>query len=68
MFYSKKRIDEETHLLPQCAFELGLIHRSMGQNVEAKKWLKKSRDDYSGYLTETMIHYRVQCALVSLKQ
>ncbi|XP_015781978.1 tetratricopeptide repeat protein 39A isoform X1 [Tetranychus urticae] len=64
----KKRIDEETHLLPQSAFELGLIHRSMGQNVEAKKWLKKSRDDYSGYLTETMIHYRVQCALSSLKQ
>ncbi|XP_074598326.1 tetratricopeptide repeat protein 39A-like isoform X2 [Brevipalpus obovatus] len=64
----KKRIEDETHLLPQSCFELGMINRKLGKPTEAKKYLKKARDDYSGYITETMIHYRVQCALTSLKQ
>ncbi|RWS23921.1 tetratricopeptide repeat protein 39B-like protein, partial [Leptotrombidium deliense] len=63
----KKRIHDETHLLPQSSYEIGLIYRKMGKLTEAKKWLKKARDDYSGYLTETMIHFRVQTALDSLK-
>ncbi|RWS04410.1 Tetratricopeptide repeat protein 39B-like protein, partial [Dinothrombium tinctorium] len=63
----KKRIHTETNLLPQSCFEIGLIYRKLGKISEAKKWFKKARDDYSGYLTETMIHFRVDTALEQLK-
>lgn len=63
----KKRLQYETHLLPQACFELGSIHRTSGNLVTAKKWLKKARDDYSNYLTEVMIQYRSSHLLKCIK-
>ena len=54
----KKRLEFEQQLLPQSCFELGSLHRKLGQLSEAKKWFKRARDDYTGYLTEIMIQYR----------
>lgn len=65
---SKKKIKEETHLLPQSCFEIGMIYREMGKPTESKRWLKRARDDHSDYLTESMIQYRVQWALDLLKK
>jgi len=64
----KKRIEFEKHLLPQACFELGAINRKLGHLTEAKKWLKKSRDDYSNYLTEIMIQYRCNHLLKLIKR
>jgi tetratricopeptide (TPR) repeat protein len=64
----KKRIEDETHLLPQSSFELGVIHKQAGDLKEAKKWLKKARDEYSNYLTEIMIQYRANHLLKKIKQ
>jgi hypothetical protein len=54
--------------LPQSCFEIGMIYREMGKLTEAKRWLKRARDDYSDYLTESMIQYRVQWALDLIKK
>lgn len=64
----KKRIDQETHLLPQACFEIGSIMRKSGNLVEAKKWLKKARDDYSNYMTEVMIQHRCSHMLKCIKK
>ena len=63
----KKRIDSETHLLPQSCFEIGSIKRKDGHLIEAKKWLKRARDDYSNYLTELMIDHRSNHLLKCIK-
>lgn len=52
-------------MAPQACFEIGLIYRRAGDRGEAKKWLKKTRN-YSGYITETMINFRTNEALVAL--
>lgn len=64
----KKRITNETHLLPQSCFELGAINRKMGQLVEAKKYLKMARDDYTNYLTEISVQYRSSHLLKCIKK
>jgi len=53
--------------VPQAHFEIGLIYRKLGQFQQAKACFKKTRHDFSGYLTETMINSRVECALVSMQ-
>ncbi|KAI1296840.1 Tetratricopeptide repeat protein 39B [Halotydeus destructor] len=63
----KKRINFEQQLLPQACFELGSISRKLGELPEAKKWFKRARDDYSGYLTEIMIQYRSNQQLQNIK-
>jgi len=64
----KKRIKDEIHLLPQSYFELGMIHRGLNNPSEAKRLLKKARDDYSNYLSECMINFRVVNALEMIKK
>lgn len=54
-----------THLIPQAYYELGMIYRKKGDTEKAKKNFKRAKS-YSGYLTETMIHFRSDTALGSL--
>lgn len=56
------------HLLPQSYFELGMIYRDLKRPSEAKRMLKRARDDYSNYLSETMINFRVVSALDLIKK
>lgn len=53
------------HLIPQSCFEVGRIYQKMNDLEEAAKWYKKARS-YSGYLTEALIKYRIDCATCSL--
>ena len=56
------------HLAPQACLELGLIYKELGEYADSKKYLEKARSDYSSYLNETLVHLRVHCALVSIKE
>lgn len=53
----------DTYLVPHAAMELGLTHLSMDNFAESKYWLEKAKRDYSGYLLETIVHFRVHCAM-----
>lgn len=33
----------------------------------AKIWLERARKEYTGYLLETLVHFRVHCALRTIK-
>lgn len=57
----------EAHLVPQACFEVGQVYRKMGDGDEAKKWYKKARS-YSGYITESLINFRVEYGLSLLRQ
>ena len=59
---SHDSIRQNKHLLPQACFEMGMVYRRAGDVEESKKWFRKTKR-YSGYLTETMISFRVDCAL-----
>lgn len=65
---SKKRIKDEIHLLPQSYFEIGMIYRELKRTSEAKRMLKRARDDYSNYISECMINFRVVNALDLIKK
>lgn len=54
--------------MPQAYFELGMIYRSLKRPSEAKRMLKRARDDYSNYLSECMINFRVVNALDLIKK
>lgn len=49
------------------SLELGLTKIGLESQTEAKYWLKKAKKEYSGYLLETIIHFRVHCALQTIK-
>lgn len=59
---SQDLIVNEKHLVPQACFEMGMVYRRAGDVDESKKWFRKTKK-YSGYLTETMITFRIDCAL-----
>jgi tetratricopeptide (TPR) repeat protein len=62
---SKTLAKSSKHLIPQACFELGILYRRTGDFDEARKWFKKTHR-YSGYLTESMITFRADCALKSM--
>lgn len=47
--------------------ELGLTYMRSGDYTLARQWLEKVRRDYTGYLLETVVHFRIHCALRSIK-
>lgn len=47
--------------------ELGLTFVRLGQFRTAHEWLEKARKSYTGYLLETMVHFRVHCAMRNIK-
>ena len=47
--------------------ELGLTCAMDGDYQVARQWLEKARKDYTGYLYETIVHFRVHCALRGIK-
>lgn len=63
---SANQLTQEVHLVPQSCLELGLMYRRSKDNDEATLWLKKAKK-YQGYLTESMIQFRADCALRSIK-
>lgn len=67
VFEMRDKIENDVHLAAQAAYELGLIHRTL-QNYElASEWINKAKHDFSGHYSETMINYRSDLALESIK-
>ena len=48
--------------------EMGLTKLDSESYVEAKQWLKKAQNEYSGYLFETAIHFRAHSAYTKAKR
>jgi tetratricopeptide (TPR) repeat protein len=65
---SEKRIEKHSYIPPQAALELGLTYIDLGDHVQGKKWLEKVRDNYSGFLGESLVQVRVHGALTKLKR
>lgn len=61
-------IVRDHYLPPHAAFELGFSHMQAGNISDAKYWLEKARNDYTGFLIESMVHLKVHAALVSIKR
>ena len=59
---------KERYVAPHAAMELGLSYMDVGNYKSSKFWLEKARDDYSGFLVETLVHLRIHGALQKLKE
>ncbi|RWS03113.1 Tetratricopeptide repeat protein 39B-like protein [Dinothrombium tinctorium] len=59
----EKKLKNDYFLLAHCAFEIGLIHFKNEEYFEAKSWLNKSKKNFSGYLTECLLHFRADIVL-----
>ena len=65
---SKSRISDQQNLLAQSCFEIGIINYEMiGDYKAAKKWIKKAKSDYSGYVSQVLVEYRVRWVLDNIK-
>lgn len=60
-------INEEKHLLPMATMELGLTKFNARSYTEAEYWLKKAKNNYSGYLFELMILMKIHTTLQRIK-
>lgn len=59
---------KDTYIPPHAAFELGLTYMKVDKLDDAKLWLEKARDNYQGFLIESMVHLRVHGALQTIKK
>jgi len=64
----KSRIVDQTNLLAQSCFEIGLVNYESNDYKQAKKWIKRAKSDYSGYVSQSLIEYRVRWVLDIIKK
>ena len=57
-----------TYIPPHAALELGISYLTLGCHQDAKEWLERARDHYTGFLVETLVHLRIHGALQRLKE
>lgn len=55
-------IEKEKHVLPQSCYEIGLIHRGLGNTGEARRWFIKVAK-YNNYFSEKLMSFRCKYAL-----
>ena len=67
-FYSEQRIKDGNYIPPQAAFELGMTYLDLHMYKDAKEWLETARDNYTGFLIESLVHLRIHGAMAQLKQ
>lgn len=63
----EKDIKYVTYIPPHAAFEIGLSYLAVGQYDNAKYWLERARDHYTGFLIESLVHLRIHGAMTKLK-
>jgi tetratricopeptide (TPR) repeat protein len=56
---NERNIKSSTYIVPHAALELGICYADRGNITEAKAWLRRAQDDYSGYLMESLLHLRI---------
>lgn len=64
---NEKGIKELTYIPPHAAFELGLTLINCQDLSQAKHWLERSRDHYTGFLVESLVHLRIHGALSKIR-
>jgi tetratricopeptide (TPR) repeat protein len=64
----ESKIKSVTYIPPHAAFELGLTHMNVKNYKDAKRWLERARDHYSGFLVESLVHLRIHGALSKLRE
>lgn len=60
-------IQKVTYVPPHAAMEIGLSYLTVGRVDEAKSWLHKARDEYTGFLVESLAHLRIHGALAGIR-
>lgn len=55
-------IQNDTFIAPHTAMELALLRLQQREYRDARKWIKTARTQYTGYLLETMVHFRLHAA------
>lgn len=48
---------------PQAALEIGLTYLAIDNVDDSKRWLERARDQYTGFLIESLVHLRIHGAL-----
>ncbi|XP_053206356.1 tetratricopeptide repeat protein 39A-like [Panonychus citri] len=61
------KLTTEKHIIPQSYYELGYLFRKIERYEDCEKYLTKSKL-YRGYLTESMITYRVNLVFEQVKK
>jgi len=64
--YSESNITYYEELIPHSYYEMGLVCRSNGEYLEAKKWLDTA-DERRNYYTRELMRHRIANALESIK-
>lgn len=56
------QIKVDTFLVPHTLMELAVLKLDKDDYVKTRELAKKARNDYTGYLLETMVHFRLHAA------
>lgn len=67
ILHNQGNIETNTFVAPSAALELGITYMNCDDFANAKKWLEKARDEYTGYLAESLAHLRIHGALQKMK-
>jgi tetratricopeptide (TPR) repeat protein len=64
---SEEEIKKLNYVAPQAAMEIGLAYLTIGKISDAREWLHRARDDYTGFMYESLAHLRIHGALLQIK-
>lgn len=53
------QIETDTFLIPHSIMEIALLKLDLADYAGARQYAKKARTEYTGYLLETMVHFRL---------
>jgi tetratricopeptide (TPR) repeat protein len=59
----EQHIHSDKFLAPHAAMELATLNLHLKQYEPARRWIKSARHQYTGYLMETIVHFRLHAAM-----
>ena len=59
---AEPRIQMDTFLVPHTAMELAVLNLGRRRFEAARQWIRSARQNYTGYLLETIVHFRLHAA------
>ena len=62
-----KKLSSSSYLVPQSLYEIALIFRRSGDTEQAISMLQKCMSNFSNYLTESMLNYRANLLINSMR-
>lgn len=70
VYENESSIQSDTFLIPHSCMELALLKLHQNEYDQSRQWIKTARSDYTGYLLETIVHFRLHAAsrLIRLQQ